>query len=352
MPIPKKGTPEYEVWKNSPMYEDYRKRSSSVSKGKWDDPEYRQAMLIKRKEDGIRRRGQKQSTNFFSLVSKSDQNECWLWIGPRKPDGRCIYYAKSKELIACRWSYEYHKGPIPNGGKISRFCKNALCVNPDHLGLVGEDIHHSFTLETRNKISESLSRKKGTPEGDAWREKNAKSAYRIPGTPEYDAWKQNISNAQKGKKLSPEHAKKVAVARLGSTYTDEAKADLSIVRKLRWQSLSEEKKRDQVDNLTRNSGHITNSWIERYYAQRLDTQGIAYERQKSIGWYRVDFYIESENRIVELNGCYWHDCDQCGHAEKHPGKQDKDRKRYEYLRRKGYTVEVVWEHDLPQNPRR
>ena len=353
MPIPKKGTPEYDAWKNSPQYEEYVQKSSLRIQKKWDDPAYRQSITEKRREAASQGRHRKPTVDFFSRVQKDSQTECWLWLGRVDSTGRCVYDAMGKGIVAQRWSYEYHKGLIPEGAKLSCSCENSMCVNPDHLGILGKDIHHTFTLTAKQKISKAnkLVWEKGTLTGDLLRDKIAKSAYQTPGTPEYETWNEKKSTSQKGKKLSPEHKAKVADARKGATYSNEAKANLSLVRKRRWQALSEDEKNAQVEQLRRSSEKIIDSWIEQYYAQQLDAQGKAYERQKRIGWYRVDFYIASENRIVELNGCYWHCCEHCGYGDAHPGKREKDAKRYEYLQRKGYIVEIVWEHDLPRKPR-
>lgn len=38
MPLPKRGTPEYEAWRNSPAYEEWRKKTSQVVRSLWQDP--------------------------------------------------------------------------------------------------------------------------------------------------------------------------------------------------------------------------------------------------------------------------------------------------------------------------
>ena len=35
MPLPKRGTPEYEAWRNSPAYEEWRKKTSQVVRSRW-----------------------------------------------------------------------------------------------------------------------------------------------------------------------------------------------------------------------------------------------------------------------------------------------------------------------------
>jgi len=190
--------------------------------------------------------------------------------------------------------------------------------------------------------------------------------------------KASMSKARKGRKSSPESIAKMAETkrgkpsgRKGTHHSEETRAKLSAMSKgkprpdlrgikhdaafsamasernrKRWASLTEEERCVHLDKLHR---EIITSKPEEAVAAWLDGQGIVYERQKRIGWYRVDFYISTENRIIEVNGCYWHCCEQCGYDNAHLGKHEKDTKRYEYLRGKGYTVEVVWEHDLIVN---
>ncbi len=76
-----------------------------------------------------------------------------------------------------------------------------------------------------------------------------------------------------------------------------------------------------------------------------------YYRYHRIGKYSVDFFFVQQNLVVEINGCFIHQCDKCnqdkgsfrGNAQE---IRDKDAKRIEYLRSKDYLVHIVWEHDL------
>lgn len=199
---------------------------------------------------------------------------------------------------------------------------------------------HSVSPETRKKISEAQKGRKKSLEAIA----------------KASASKRGKPSNRKGAILSEETRAKLSASLTGRPglkgykHTQEFSQKRSEINRKQWAMRTEEEKRAHLDKLHEGARDITDSWIENAYAQLLDLQSIVYERQKRIGWYRVDFYIPSENRVIEVNGCYWHCCDTCGYTDAHPNKREKDTKRYEYLKGKGYIVEVVWEHDLPRKP--
>jgi len=197
---------------------------------------------------------------------------------------------------------------------------------------------------------------KGTHLNNRSSEASARAAESNRGkkrTPEQCA---KIGARHKGKLVSAEAREKLSKAgkgrvsnRKGAIIGEETRKRQSESGRKRWERKTEEEKAKYASFLIEGARDITNSSIEDAYAEQLDAQGVIYERQKRIGWYKVDFYVPVENRIIEVNGCYWHGCEQCERIrDDYEEKRKADNKRYEYLRHKGYTVDVVWEHELPR----
>lgn len=93
------------------------------------------------------------------------------------------------------------------------------------------------------------------------------------------------------------------------------------------------------------------SSLEKIIAGELTTMGIAFETQKVVGPYIVDFYLVASDTYVEIDGCYWHGCPICGFDAK-PGIQSKaprQRQRAAYLHYRQLHVCRIAEHDIHDN---
>ncbi len=84
---------------------------------------------------------------FMSHVEVS-ANGCWLWTGAVCSDGYGNFRITTDKTIGShRFSYEFHRGPIPNELEVDHechtpsncdggdLCIHRRCVNPDHLTL-------------------------------------------------------------------------------------------------------------------------------------------------------------------------------------------------------------------------
>ncbi len=82
---------------------------------------------------------------FWSKVNKNgplwNGTPCWEWQGTRYHDEYGQFSIGGRKVRAHRFSYEYFKGPIPEGLEPDHLCRNHACVNPRHLETVSRSVN-------------------------------------------------------------------------------------------------------------------------------------------------------------------------------------------------------------------
>ncbi len=203
-------------------------------------------------------------------------------------------------------------------------------------------IGHPVSAETRAKLSVTSKRNKNvevmhTPEVDAKRAATLRK--KLTGVSRSEEVKAKVSASKRAKPY---------------VYTDEKKAKMSAAGKARFARFTVEERREMFANFVKAGREAAREQIsdtkpERIVEEVLKFLGSPYEKQKRIGLCTVDFFIPETNTVLEVMGCYWHACKQCGYeSENHEKRREQDRRRRAFLESQGYTVEYVWEHELKE----
>lgn len=70
---------------------------------------------------------------FWNKVQKSEDANCWNWLGAKDQDGYGIYGHNKKTTRAHRLLASTVYGAIESGNVVMHLCDNPSCCNPGHL---------------------------------------------------------------------------------------------------------------------------------------------------------------------------------------------------------------------------
>lgn len=107
----------------------------------------------------------------------------------------------------------------------------------------------------------------------------------------------------------------------------------------------------------RSTGNMTTEKRLRAYLVRSRLSGWHIHGSNLIG--RPDFVFHRQKVAVFVDGCFWHACPRCGHTPKSNQRywspkllrnRNRDKKASRQLRRNGWNVVRLWEHEIRDTP--
>lgn len=89
-----------------------------------------------------------------SKVAPDPDTGCWIWVPAFLAGDRygSVRISRTEGFMrAHRFSYEYFIGPIPEGLVLDHLCKNTICVHPEHLEPVTQEVNLSRYLDEKER---------------------------------------------------------------------------------------------------------------------------------------------------------------------------------------------------------
>lgn len=91
--------------------------------------------------------------------------------------------------------------------------------------------------------------------------------------------------------------------------------------------------------------------LEQRVAKHLTAQGVDFIWQYPSGRFVFDFYVPATNTLIEVHGTFWHADPRFYSVTNLTPIQkrnvENDRKKAAHAKAKGYTLQVLWEADVP-----
>lgn len=79
---------------------------------------------------------------FYSNILPGNFGGCWIWGKSSDGKGYGMIWVDGRGWSSHKFSYEYHKGKVPEGLELDHLCRVTMCVNPDHL----EPVTHGVNI--------------------------------------------------------------------------------------------------------------------------------------------------------------------------------------------------------------
>lgn len=116
------------------------------------------------------RKGVTDEDRIFAKINQPIGASCWEWQGYRMKAGHGRCRVDGRKVLVHRWVWEFLVGEIPDGLSLDHLCRNASCVNPEHL----EPVTHRVNVLRGRAPAAAHAKKTECPQGHPYDEQNTR----------------------------------------------------------------------------------------------------------------------------------------------------------------------------------
>jgi very-short-patch-repair endonuclease len=224
-------------------------------------------------------------------------------------------------------------------------------ITPRHLKMCsGLDLDEYKAKHHGSPVISSVT-VKAKAKSEAQKQKQSETLKARFRTPLGEVTRQQISEASK--KLMQTEYKSKAASHLRRYVREHREVFVKSSRRMwedpefRLRMAEVHRERDRrLGTTTHARGFITRTFSKphRIFEAALVEAGVeGLQREFLVGYYRVDEALPDSKIAIEVDGCYWHGCSECGHLG-HPYTLKLDQRKTTYLLNRGWKVVRVSEH--------
>jgi DNA mismatch endonuclease (patch repair protein) len=117
-------------------------------------------------------------------------------------------------------------------------------------------------------------------------------------------------------------------------------------------SINEARRPEVLTSAANARGHIKSTFTKphRIVESLLVEAGLlGFVREYAIGFYHIDEAFPDLKLAIEVDGCYWHGCSECG-MKPRTDVAYLDKSKTSYLVNRGWLVIRIKEHEILNNP--
>jgi very-short-patch-repair endonuclease len=264
----------------------------------------------------------------------------------RKIDVRSLANLKENtHYVVCRQCGKYQRKILPRHlkscGKLNTLREYQIAYPYAPTRCTESVLNGKKTEEQKIKQSETLKARFQTSEGETTRKQISEAALKALSCPiRYEATAKQLRDLNN----SPEM--KARISKRSKKFWEDG--GILRVAVTTWHKENKE----ESDRLAAHARSFLSktSKLHLDFKDLMVASGIkGFITEAKVGYYFIDEAHLEYKIAVEVDGCYWHGCDICG-IEPPNDRKASDKRKTNFLTKKGWEVIRFWGHDIRNNP--